>query len=211
MEVITVGIGVLTLVAVWAIDKLLSLWGDVELPTSEEVIFNDFDKKKIIASRTLITQCFGKNIVETFKYASNLERIKMTEDFAKRLATEYGLNDIDIDVVVDRHKLGYYNHEMKKAVFNIELIVNSEHSENFNFCVRETIDTIVHELRHAVQHHAIDNPGFWNIDVNTLNSWKYNTRHGNYIRPEVDLEGYSNQPIEKDAFHFSSEVVKGLC
>ena len=180
-----------------------------ELPQEYLVDFNEFENKKISASRTIIKQCFGDNIVDCFKNASNIDRIHMADNFAKRLAREYGL-DITIDIAVDDAKaFGYYNEEKKKAVFNIVLIASDKANENFDYCVRETIDTIIHELRHAVQYHAINNPGFWNISDEHLNSWRNNRK--NYIRPEVDLKSYASQPIEKDAFSFASAVMKGLC
>lgn len=188
-------------------------WGRPSLPAEYNAEFNNFDNEKIYKSRALIKQCFGDDIIGCFKNASNVKRINMAADFAERLCREYDLN-IDVDVVVDEvHALGNYNWETKKAVFNIALIAGGEDNtnENFDYCVRETIDTIVHELRHAVQHKAINNAGFWNIGNDVRNAWRDNMKAGNYIRPEVDMRGYASQPIERDAFAFAAEVMKGLC
>ena len=207
--IIIVGTVIILSELVSAVCRLFQNEKQPELPQEYLVDFNDFENEKISASRKIIKQCFGDNIIDCFKNASNIDRIHMADNFANRLAQEYGL-DIDIDVTVDNEKsFGYYNHEKKKAVFNIVLIASEQNNENFDYCVRETIDTIIHELRHAVQYHAVNNPGFWNINKDCINSWHNNMK--NYIRPEVDMKSYASQPIEKDAFSFASAVMKGLC
>ncbi len=212
MEILAAAITFLVVMSVIKIiGGLIDLWGQVELPEEYNVKLSDTDQEKISASKSVIQECFGDNVIEYFRSANNFQRITMTEEFARRLAKLYDL-DVDIDIVVDEvQKFGVYDWNNKKLKFNIILLTVEADNANFDYCVRETIDTIIHELRHAVQDKAVNNPGFWNVDDETRKLWADNMMPGNYIRPEVDIRAYSEQPIEKDAFTFSSMIMKGVC
>lgn len=75
-------------------------------------------------------------------------------------------------------------------------------------CIREFLDTLFHELRHAVQHHMIASPGFWDADPQLRGRIAYNMIH--YVRGEMDPEGYQNQLIERDARNFAAAVMRGI-
>lgn len=193
-----------------AIAGLLELWGQRKLPETAQAELSDFDKEKIRETQELLRECFGEDVTECIRKANNKDRIVLMADFAEKLAYEYGL-DIDVDVTVNNvHNCGSYDWKQRKAVFNIALLMVDGNNEHFEYCVHETIDTIIHELRHAVQHHTIENAGFWSVDEVRRNSWANNMLPGNYIRPEVDMRGYAAQPIEKDAVTFASLVMKGV-
>lgn len=193
-----------------AIGKLRDMWGRRTLPETAQAELSDTDREKIEETKDLIRQCFGDDVIEKIRRASNKERINLMADFADRLAEEYGL-DIVVDVTVNNvNNCGSYDWKSKKAEFNIALLMIDGGNAHFEYCVRETIDTIIHELRHAVQHQAIEGKGFWNVDEERKNSWINNMRPGNYISSDVDLRRYSSQPIEKDAFTFSALVMEGV-
>ena len=82
--------------------------------------------------------------------------------------------------------------------------------EFFNYGVRSVMETIVHELRHAVQWKAITENNFWNVDEKTRDLWAENLNFDNYIDPEVDFKGYCEQPVEADARTFSALVMEGV-
>lgn len=192
------------------IEALLDRWGQQKMPETALAEISDTDKEKIESTKLLINECFGDDVVNCIREASNKERINLMVYFAESLAREYGL-DIDVDVTVrDINNFGSYNWEKKRAEFNISLLMEEGENERFDWIVRETIDTIVHELRHAVQHQAIQDKEFWDVDEDRRNSWANNMAPGNYIRPGVDLKGYSSQPIEKDAFTFAVMVMEGV-
>lgn len=193
-----------------AIGVLLNRWGNRKMPKTAQAKMSGTDKEKIKATQSLVSACFGTNVVETIKNASNKNRIALMADFAEKLAREYEL-DIDVDVTVENvQNCGAYNWKDKKAVFNIVLLMMNGDDEHFEYCVRETLGAIVHELRHAVQHKSIEQPGFWNIDSDTRNAWANNMTPGNYIKPAVDVRRYATQPIEKDASTFAALVMKGV-
>lgn len=193
------------------VHALLSrLWGEKEMPATAQTELSETDQEKIEATWRLMEECFGPDAVGRLKKASNRERIELMADFAERLAREYDL-DIDVDVTVSNiENCGSYNWKDRKAVFNIALLMVDGSHEQFEFCVRETLDTIVHELRHAVQHKCIRQPGFWNIDENVRAAWAQNMAPGHYIPASVDLRGYASQPIEQDAATFAAQVMKGV-
>lgn len=193
-----------------AIGRLIDLWGQEEMPETVQAELSDTDKEKIAATKDLIEECFGVNVTDKIRNSSNKERIALMAQFAERLAREYDL-DIEVDVTVNNvNNCGFYDWKEKKAVFNIALLMVDGNHEHFEYCVIETIDTIVHELRHAVQHHAIENGSFWNVDETRRKAWADNMAPGNYIRADVDLKGYTGQPIESDAFTFAAMVMKGV-
>ena len=197
--------------AIDLISDLWSQWGTQELPDHVQVQMSAEDDKKIKAAQELIHECFGENVVETIKSSSNKERINLMAEFAEKLAEEYDLN-IEVDVTVEELKnCGAYNWEKKKAVFNIALLTVDSENEHFGDCVRIVLDTIIHELRHAVQHKCIEEPTYWDIDADMRDMWQNNMLPGNYIRPEVDMRGYALQPIEIDASTFAELVMKGVC
>ena len=189
---------------------LIKRWGRQKLPQNARAELSDTDREEIEVTQELIAECFGEDVVARIKSASNKERIALMTEFADRLAKEYGL-DIEVDVTVDNvQSWGAYNWEQRKAVFNIALLMVDGNHEQFDYCVRETLDTIIHELRHAVQHKAINEPGFWNVSDERRVAWADNMVGGNYIPATVDARAYANQPIELDAFTFAAAVMEGV-
>lgn len=207
---ITIGITVAVALVVEVVADLIENWGAPEMPTQTKAEMSETDQKMIQETQALMQECFGDDVVERFRNASNLDRISMTGDFAKRLAALYDL-DIDVDVVIEEAQhCGAYNWKDRKAVFNIILMTVESDNAHFDYCVKETLDTIIHELRHAVQHKAIRQEGFWNVAEERRVAWANNMTPGNYIRPEVDKKGYVGQPIEADAYTFAAEVMQGV-
>lgn len=190
---------------------LIKRWGQQKkLPENAKAELSDTDREKIEVTQRLIADCFGDNVVERIKNASNKDRIALMTEFADRLAREYGL-DIEVDVTVDNiQNCGAYNWEKRKAVFNISLLMIDGNHAQFDYCVRETLDTIIHELRHAVQHKAIQEPGFWNVSDERRTAWANNMTKGNYITAAVDARAYVGQPIERDAFTFAAAAMEGV-
>lgn len=86
---------------------------------------------------------------------------------------------------------------------NHEITVNSAHVRSDN--VREVLDTILHEGRHAYQHYAIQHPGT-HPDRAEVERWRDNFE--DYLRPDLyGQQMYENQPVEVDARLYASEVI----
>ena len=192
------------------IRSMFTTWGTREVeqvPEDVKVDLGETDKEKVKETQELIHEMFGDNLVEKMKSVSNKQRLDMMDEFANELAKRYGL-EVDIDIVLDQaNACGAYFPGQKKFVFNIITIMDTS-VDNFDYYVRTVFETIIHELRHAVQHKALEEPGFWGIDDERRKTWKENM--DNYIRPEVDFRGYARQPIEADATTFAGAVLEGV-
>lgn len=68
--------------------------------------------------------------------------------------------------------------------------------------------TVIHEMRHAYQHYAIENPDKVNVSKETIAKWKEN--FDNYKSPKTgcSFEEYISQPIEWDAKNFANQVAE---
>lgn len=69
----------------------------------------------------------------------------------------------------------------------------------------QILKTVIHELRHAYQGAAIDNPNLYVVSQETRNAWKENLSLGNYISYEEDKAAYRAQPVEWDAQNFAMQ------
>ncbi len=190
------------------IENLIRSWHyrSMKLPKDAREELSEKDWEEVAATRELITRIFGEDPVESLRQSSNKERIDRMDEFANKLAQLYGL-DIQVDVTVDAvEKCGAYNWSERKAVFNILLLMVDGQNENFDYCVWESLDTIVHELRHAVQHKSISEPGFWGFTQQQRQAWADNM--SNYISSATDMKAYTRQPIERDAFTFAAAVIE---
>ena len=67
----------------------------------------------------------------------------------------------------------------------------------------DILKTLIHELRHAYQNAAIDNPYLYVVSDETWNEWKNNYKVNNYINGGSN--GYREQPIEWDAINFARQ------
>lgn len=178
------------------------------IPEELVVPMSKTDEMMIEQSQKIIREFFGDNIYETIGNMKNTERIQAMADFADCLVKQYGL-DADVDIYVDEiNNCGQYSKENNKATFNISMLMVDKNNENFEFCVNTIMDTILHELRHAVQFKAIDEKGFWDVDEATRNQWAKN--YDNYISPGVDFRGYSEQSVEADARTFAALIMEGV-
>lgn len=196
-----------TLMYGWKLIKsLIERWGTrraEQVPESVQAELSETDKEKIKETQELIHEKFGDSVVESLRNASNKQRVDMIEDFAKELAVAYGL-DVEIDIILSNELCGAYQPSNKKLMFNIVTLMNAE-ADEFEYNARDIIDTIIHELRHAVQHKAVAEPGFWNVDEERRRIWAENIN--NYISYQVDVRGYAHQPIEADSVTFAGAVM----
>ena len=184
----------------------------------EQVSFSETDEKYIEETQQLLKDVFGEDALERYRNATKYERIQMMHEFADQLSKLYGLN-IPIDINFEEPKngsftFGFYSWVDKKAEFNIYLLTLKPEDftdpKYFDDVFYKTLETIIHELRHAVQHRTVSEQGFWNIDEERRNKWANNMAGDNYIRPEINMIGYQLQPVEADANVFADDCMKGM-
>ena len=68
------------------------------------------------------------------------------------------------------------------------------------------IKVLIHELRHAYQDAAMNNPNLYVVSDETRNEWKSNYTINNYING--GSEGYREQALEWDAVNFANQSDK---
>lgn len=73
------------------------------------------------------------------------------------------------------------------------------------------VDTVAHEARHQLQNEAIDNPGKYPIDDETILEWAYGRLTYTLDEPSAyDPWGYTYNPMETDARYFGEAMVREL-
>ena len=72
----------------------------------------------------------------------------------------------------------------------------------------ELIDTVVHEMEHAYQRAAMEDPEGYNIPQETAEHWSWNAEH--YIPYEKNPIAYFRQPLENDAWNMGQFVAQTI-
>ena len=174
-----------------------------------QVNFTECDYKMMLETQNLIQDDFskkGESIVQTMGDLSVEERKKKAESFVTHLANLYGIS-AEVEWFTDSiERCGNYNNGIIR-LNDAELQLPPDTPE-YESQLRNFVDSIVHECRHAVQINALLSPGFWNISDENLMQWYNNLR--NYIPSVLDLRGYCEQPVEADAFAFAATILKGV-
>ena len=182
----------------------------IEALNGETVKFSQTERDKIVETRLIMKEVFGDNPAEAMRNAASVEKLEMMKSFVKRTADAY---ELDLKVSLTNgslNRLGYYDWENNRAQFNVTWLLydGAEYSQAFDEIVLSLIHTVIHELRHAVQHKAIKEKGFWGIEDARVEAWEYNFRH--YILSSVNFKAYGNQPVEIDANAFANETLRGV-
>lgn len=180
------------------------------IPESIQAELSETDLAMVERTQNLMREQFGEDVASSIKAMSNLERLQAANRFANDLAQVYGL-DIEIDVMAENiEHCGFYNRAERKARFNIVELWMDNEDPQFDAHIQNFFDTIVHELRHAVQHKAVEDPGFWEVEESRRTAWAENFAPGGYIPAHVNIRGYMMQPVENDAFTFASVAMEGV-
>lgn len=129
-------------------------------------------------------------------HQTRLDAIKSVEYCMAEIQGRKGFS-----VVLDRMKpnqMGYFD---GKSLHLNESLLRSDQ-------IQETVNTVVHEGRHAYQRYSIEHRGY-HADSDQVRSWRSNFR--NYLDPETyGYELYKNQPVEKDAFEYADAITTKL-
>lgn len=168
-----------------------------------------------------VRQCFEGNIGEELEGMTLEERKEKLEEIAERLLPVLGLEDVTI-LFTDSEELGARCQGTYSFGTN-ELRINEEYLRFSNQDVLlDSVDTVVHELTHAYQYQEIqkllNQAAQWDDgEIEALYGedkrvcdWLVNIQRGNYIKFEVDPEGYRKQPLEWYAFQMANTVLRNV-
>lgn len=141
---------------------------------------------------------------EAWKNATTEERQELLQNYMNEIEGVLGINVKDeINFFNEKPNdglitNGYYTDSKNRVSIN-SYIIDTYTPENSYFL----FTTITHEMRHAYQHAAVDNPTDYQVDKDTIDSWEDNFK--NYISSDDGYENYRNQPVESDARGFAGQ------
>lgn len=145
---------------------------------------------------------FNQNLVDKWGSMGKNARKEYLHTFTAEFSQQLLLGSMGIQFDdMDQNSRGYFKNGENVVHVNSDVLLNSDN-------LKDGVDTIMHELRHAFQHQAVNDPEKYGIPKAIAELWQDN--FDNYISPAWDLEGYYNQPVEVDARDFAETIVSGL-
>lgn len=146
-----------------------------------------------------VKEFFERDSCRDIPYATaDMElRAEYMKDFYANYSEFSGYNPTLEFKEMPSNNMGAYNPETNTITLNSRLLENDN--------PYTTMETILHESRHAFQQYAVDHPWRVRVDSNTIAIWEDNLNY--YIRPEWDFEAYEKQPIEADANSYAANVM----
>jgi len=168
--------------------KLAHTGGSLLMNTRYYAVYIDNPSGLAPVENILRTELSLENL-EKYMQMSIEEREKFLLDLGGKMLVNLDLSDVEITIGdLEPDSYGFYCDKTRTIYINPKLLAQSP---------SEALLTELHEIRHAIQHDAIRNPGKYGFDNATIQSWKNNFCC--YIDPRLDLMGYKLQPVEKDA------------
>ena len=135
----------------------------------------------------------------TWDNASYNERVNILNEFMSEIALVMGISVAGNVVVESMDKpttRGYYSHSDNRVYINTDYLSRTDSYQ--------IMQTMIHEMRHAYQRAAIDNPGQFKVSEETIAQWRENFRPGVYYSGD-DYPRYVSQPVEFDAKNFAKQ------
>lgn len=168
------------------------LFEEFKYPFCDEMEFTN-------KSESAVKEFFENDSCRDIPYAAaDIElRAEYIKDFYANYSDASGYNPTLEFKEMPPNNMGAYNSETNTITLNSRLLENDN--------PQTTMETILHESRHAFQQYAVDHPWRVNVDYNTIATWEDNFNY--YIRPEWDFEAYEKQPLEADANLYAEKVM----
>ncbi len=145
----------------------------------------------------LETDAYSK---ETWANATEAQRMDILRSFMKDLSNIYGVqlsSEVKFEAINDTAR-GYYLAGANTVTINSNYIGRADSYQ--------IMQTMVHEMRHAYQHAAVDHPESFQVSPETIAQWKDNFAQVNYINYDGTNYGqYVSQPVEWDAKNFAKQ------
>lgn len=138
------------------------------------------------------------------------EKLQAVQEVENRQAALYGRPAIpvSIDPSLSERTYGGYSHMLKQIHLNEEFF-KTHVFPSAQFPPAMLLNTILHEGRHAYQHHLVDHSDIEAHSCDLLKVWKFNCNEG-YISPRMNRWLYFQQAIERDARMFALKELKRI-
>ncbi len=137
---------------------------------------------------------------ETWLAASLEQRKDILRSFMKDLSGIYGVklsSDVNFEAI-DGTARGYYLPGSNTVTINTNYLPRTDSYQ--------IMQTMIHEMRHAYQHAAVNNPESFQVSPQTIEQWKNNFAAVNYINYDgSNYSAYVSQPVEWDAKNFAKQ------
>ncbi|WP_298069902.1 hypothetical protein [uncultured Mailhella sp.] len=135
---------------------------------------------------------------ETWSRATVEQRKDILQNYLAELSTIYGVKiSSEIDFChLGTSTRGQYSPNSKQVTINEDYLSRTDSYQ--------IMQTMIHEMRHAYQYAAVEDPGSYNVSAETIEQWKNNFAPGNYYSGD-DYSRYVSQPIEYDAKNFAKQ------
>jgi len=200
---------------VWAIEHVVDfLRNRLLFPSGEahqvfswvldERLMDETDHRMIDESRKLLFEHLGETPVKNLNTLNAQDRMTALENVLQDLVKLY---DLDLKGVqfadLGMGHAGAYVPDERIIYINVRILLCDDEE-----ALETLLLTIFHELRHAVQNYIIEKPeGVWNKSEAQARAFANNMTGNNYIRHDVDPEGYHSQLVEVDADTFAVLIV----
>lgn len=164
---------------------------------------NSKEKEMMEETADCINRLFNGAVIDTIKSMNAEERQSASDNLINELCSIYQIQLDNIEYFASSTGImGAYSRSENKISLNIQyLLCNDDEA------IREYIDTIVHELRHALQWNILEDKVDWEISEERKKEWAENFI--NYIPCGRGIKLYFMQPVELDAFAFAAGSMKG--
>ena len=141
---------------------------------------------------------------ENWESLSPNERLNMLQDTECHIANIEHREPCPIVVKeLPENEFGFYSPDTRTITINERYLNDSD----FN-SYKETLDTLIHEGRHAYQDYNLTEREV-HPRSGEVNNWKWNENEIGYQNAEkFGFEAYAMQPVETDARAFAEDVLK---
>ena len=176
-----------------------------EVRNNQGIEYMEGDIERIEKTSDIMKEIFTDEVISNWDNFSLEEKNQLLNEYYARCGEALGIDakGIIVDDLWASHGEGVLglNNGNGYLMLDYRLFMDSAN-------LGQLLDTTTHEMRHQLQSDAIKNPErFPDIPQETIDAWEYNWRPENYIDGNYDMEGYLNQPLERDANAFAEEVL----
>jgi hypothetical protein len=169
---------------------------DVDNPSECEEL-----RRKDVAGA--IRTVLGDDPVKTICEADSSERERMLSALVHCTAEALKIPPPDMEVqIMDAWTAGMYRFDLDRIVINRCEVDRTPMGVDEAV---ELIDTVLHEMYHAFQRHAIERPLKHNVSKDQ--AWEWRKNFENYICYEQSPRLYWKQPVEESARNFAHAVM----
>ena len=184
-------------------DRVREIWGSLFDVGTDVDNPDELEQARRESVSNALREVLGDSPLQALCETSTEERRKVLSDLTKHIAEALQIPIPSFRVkIIKQGVAGFYEFGADRVV------VSRAEVDRFPLDIEdaaELLDTVLHELYHAFQHHAISDPSSHGITREQAKIWRRN--FDNYISPEQNARLYHEQPVEVTARLFAHEVV----